>query len=99
MVEVIRCEGGPYSGDMNVDGTISNVIGIAVDESIRPVQTDQPFAIAMYELERRASEEVYVFKGFQRPDNQPFPVEFIDGPARGVHPAPLPAQYLGPEQQ
>lgn len=99
MPTTIRLEGGPYSGEMGVTGPMGPTIGLAVDEHIRPVRTDSPFGVAVYELERRATGDVYVFRGFQRPGNQPFPIQFVDGPAAGILPAPQPAQYLDPVQR
>lgn len=99
MPTTIRLEGGPYSGEMVVPGPMAPSIGIPVDEHIRPVPTANPFAVAMYELEQRANGNVYVFKRFQRPGNQQFPIHFVDGPAAGNLLAPQPAQYLDPEQR
>lgn len=99
MPTTIVLEGGPYSGEMGTAGPMGPTIGLAVDERIRPVQTAKPFAVAVYQLERRTTGDVYVFKGFQRPGNQPFPIRFVGGPAAGVATAPQPAQYLDAEQR
>jgi hypothetical protein len=95
MPTTIRLEGGPCSGNMIVTTPMGQGIALAVDENLRPVQTENPFAIALYQLEKQP-EEVYVFKGFQRPGNQPFTIEFVDGPVEGFLPAAQPAQYIDP---
>lgn len=99
MPTTITLEDGPYAGTLDFPQPPGDGIGLPVDEQLNRTKGSNPFAYAIYQRQQRAGNDVYVLARYQRKDNQPFPIHFVDGPAAGYLPAPQPAQHLDPEQR
>ena len=96
MTQSIRLDSGPHAGTLNINGTPNALIGLGVDEHLRPAAGDQFYAIALYGIRpRRASG--FRFPRISAPEGQPFPVEFTGGPCQGIVPFPQPDPVLSPE--
>jgi hypothetical protein len=87
MLQRILLSGGPHAG-VTLEGSFNSIIGLPVDQSYRPTQSTNPLACALYQAQGEDPGTGYAFAGFQRMDNQPLPVEFVDGPFVGVHEIP-----------
>ncbi len=93
-------EGGPFAAQSveTPAGSSGGRIGLPIDDDGKPAQNAH-VGIAVYQLAGTAEDPRYVFSGCQRIDGQPFSMEFIDGPAKGVRPSPIPARWLPNEIQ
>lgn len=96
MSEPAKFVGGPVAG-ANFDGPDLESIGIPLDENLRYVSAGEPFALAGYKRQELDGVVRYCFLTIRRPNDQPFPVEFVGGPADGIVPLSGPIQY-GPEE-
>lgn len=93
----VRFVGGPNDGDTYEGSKKSELLAIPLDCNLH-VQKENPddyYALAIYRLQQSEGEEAYVFQGAQRKNpDEPFAVEFIDGPMKGVHPFQQPIQLF-----
>jgi hypothetical protein len=92
----IKFVGGPVNG-ANFPGSDQDYVGVPLDENLKHVSTGEPFALAGYKRETIDGEVRYRFFTIRRPNGQPFPTEFIGGPAAGLVPLTAPIQ-CGPEE-
>lgn len=72
MAEFVRVEGGPHLGLIPVEPPLQPSIALGVNEDLARDDGPQPYAYAIYALERQAAELVYVFRAYRRAQNQPF---------------------------
>ncbi len=96
MSQPAKFVGGPVAG-ANFEGPDLESIGIPLDENLRYISAGEPFALAGYKREESDGVVRYRFLTIRRPDDQPFLVEFVGGPAEGIVPLSGPIQY-GPEE-
>ena len=90
-----RLSGGPYDGMVVEIATAMEQIGLGVDDVGRPDQSNPPIGLVMCKQQKEVDRgTVYQLAGFKRQDGRPYLIEFVDGPAMGVHPAPRPAPFL-----
>jgi len=97
MAVLIRLEGGPHLGLLAVEPPLQATISLGVNEDLQRDDGGQPYAYAVYALDRQDVEPVYVFRAYKRAGDQPFLVEFIGGPKSGIHPLPQPPATYGPQ--
>lgn len=97
MAAFVRLEGGPHLGLLPVEPPLQTSIALGVNEGLARDDGAQPYAYAIYALERQAGEPVYVFRAYRRAEDQPFLVEFVGGPKSGIHPLPQPPATSGPQ--
>jgi hypothetical protein len=96
MSQPAKFVGGPLAG-ANYEGPGLESIGVPLDENLRFISAGTPFALAGYRRQVIDGAVRYCFITIQRPNNQPFPTEFVDGPAEGTVPLSGPIQY-GPDE-
>lgn len=90
---LIEFADGPFVGQQPLDGCPPH-LALPLNEDMQPSRSGSPFALAIYRLEKIDGVPRYHFMHVQTPDNQPFLVEFADGPIKGVHPFPQPIHCL-----
>jgi hypothetical protein len=96
MPQPVKFVGGPVAG-ANFDGPDLESIGIPLDENLQYISAGEPFAQAGYRRQVIDGAVRYCFLTIRRPNDQPFLVEFVGGPADGIVPLSGPIQY-GPEE-
>lgn len=96
MPQPVKFVGGPVAG-ANFEGPDLEFIGIPLDENFQYIAAGEPFAQASYKRQESDGVVRYCFLTIRRPNDQPFPVEFVGGPAEGIVPLSGPIQY-GPEE-
>jgi len=96
MAQPAKFVGGPVAGS-NFEGPDLESIGIPLDENLQYISAGEPFALAGYKRQEIDGVVQYCFLDIRRPNNQPFLVEFVGGPANGIVPLSGPIQY-GPEE-
>ena len=93
MSKLVEFIGGPFAGEQPLPGDCPDNMGMPLDEDMRPIRGGKPFAYAIYRRKSADGVTRYYFMHVQTPDQQPFPVEFVDGPHQGTHPFPQPTQF------
>lgn len=90
-----RLSGGPYDGVVIEIANPMEEIGLGVDDLGRPDKSKPPIGLAVYKRQKVADgTTLYELLGFKRQNGQPYLIEFVDGPAKGVRSAPRPALFL-----
>ncbi|MHC4179366.1 MAG: hypothetical protein ACYSWU_17780 [Planctomycetota bacterium] len=90
-----RLSGGPYDGVVLEIANPTEQIGLGVDDVGKPDESKPPIGLVIYKRQKEADgTTLYELLGFKRRDAQPYLIEFVDGPAKGVHPAPRPTLFL-----
>ncbi len=87
----VRLIGGPLAGVATLLGELKTVIHLPLNDKLQKVD-ENPTTLAEYQQVEGLADG-YQFVGLFRIDGKPFPIEFVDGPFKGIRPSERPAPW------